>query len=470
VSDLRILATSREPLRIPGEASWQVPSFSLPASVSGLAWTSQEAALTACRQSEAVLFFLERAARISPEFALTEQNAAGVAEICRRLDGRPLAIELAAAWVRVLSVSQIAERLEGRSDLLAGGSRTAAPRQQTLTATLDWSHDLLSEQERTVFRSLAVFAGGWTLEAAELVCSGAEVGPRDVHPVVSRLVEKSLVMAEAPKAGERRYRMLLTIREYALSKLKEAGEAQVVRARHLAYFLQFAEQAQPHLSGPEQWPWLDRLEAEHDNLRAALDWSLVAPNAAGEGLRLAVVMGEFWKLRGHLSEGRRRLETALAHKDTQSPTLERAQALQRASVLAFYQSDYQAVRRLCEESLAVSRELGAPGRLEVARSLELLAEAAAETGDYEAAPELHREALALFREVGNRVGIADTLKMMGWGAMRTGDYEQAASQLEEALVVCRQSGDPRHITPCACLWDPRSIPLTKRTTRAYCRH
>ena len=368
-----------------------------------------------------------------------------VAEICRRLDGMPLAIELAAARVRALSLQQIAEHLDDRFHLLTGGSRTAPLRHQTLAAAMDWSYTLLSELEQKVLRRLSVFAGGWNLEAAEVVCAGDEVESVEVLDALSDLVDQSLVLVDKSD-DEVRYHLLETIRQYGLDKLGESGKADEVRDLHLDYFLQWAEKVKPHLIRSDQLVWLNRFETEHDNIRAALEWSRVSEKGADRGLRLATAMGYFWKLRGYQAEGRVWLSAALAPQNAQEPTIVRAQALYHASVLAFFQSDYPTVRTLAEQSLAISRKLGADGRAEVANALEILAEVETETGNYSAAPKLYEQALALYREVGDLVGIGDTLKMLGWGAMRTGHYEQAESSLEEGLIVCRQSGDLRQIS------------------------
>jgi len=440
---LRILATSREPLGIPGEAVWVVPPLTLPDPHPWRDPASGHDALPAYQQSEAVRLFVSRAASATPAFSLTTENGAWVAEVCRRLDGMPLAIELAAARVRALSVQQIAERLDDRFHLLTAGSRTAPPRQQTLQATLDWSYALLSETEQKVLGQLSVFAGGWTLEAAEAVCASRGVETGGVLDALSHLVDKSLVVVDKP-GSETRYRLLETIRQYAHKKLMETDEADRTRDRHLDYFLQWAEMAEPRLTSPEQLVWLSRFDAEHDNLRAALDWSQITENRADSSLRLAAVVGIFWQLHGYHSEGRMRFSAVLTQTAAQHPTATRAKALHGASVLAFYQSDYAAVRALAEESLAIWRQQGLAGRLGAAHALEILAEAASETGDYSTAVPLYEEALALYREVGYLVGLGDTLKMLGWSAMRTGNYEQAESRLEEALIVCRQAGDLHH--------------------------
>ena len=443
--DLWILATSREILDIPGEAVFVVPPLSLPEPQPRRSPASGQGALTAYDQSEAVRLFVERATIVSPSFELTAENGMWVAEICRRLDGMPLAIELAAARVRALSVQQIAGHLDDRFHLLASGNRTAPLRHQTLAAALDWSYTLLPEAEQKALQRLSVFAGGWTLEAAEAVCADDKVAAAEVLGVLSRLIDKSLVVADRHD-DESRYHFLETIRQYGREKLAEAGEGDAIRDKHLGYYLQWAEKASPYLAGGEQATWLNRFEAEYDNLRAALEWSQIRIDAAVDGLRLTLAIGAFWQLHGHLSEGRMWFSAALAHNGAQQNSIVRAQALYQAGMLAFYQSDYAMVRTLAEQSLAMSRELGPDGRLGVADALELLAEADTETGEYSAAPAQYEQALAIYKEVGDLVGIAAMPKMMGWAAMRTGDYEKAQSRFEEGLAASRQSGDLHQIT------------------------
>ena len=443
---LKILVTSREVLGIDGEVVWNIPSLSLPESQP---WKSPSAAQTAIevyKQSEAVQLFLDRAGRIIHGFDLNVENGAWIAEICRQLDGMPLAIELAATRVRAMSVEQIAQRLDDRFRLLIGGSRTAEPRQQTLAATLDWSYMLLSEAEQKVLQRLSVFSGGCTIEAAQAICSSGETVDEDVLNEIYRLVEKSLVVVDRFEGGKTRCRLLESIRQYAQSKLIESGEGGEISDRHLKYYVQWAEKTENYLIGSEQLYWLERYEMEHDNVRAALEWGQSVPEGGLLCLRLAAAMGHFWRLHNYISEGRLHFKTALANHDALQPTLHRAHALYSAYVLAFYQSDYPVVRELAEEALSIANSLGSSGRLEAANALEMLAEVASETGDYSTAPKLYEQALAVYREVGHLVGIGDTLKMLGYSAMRNGEYEHAQNYLEEALVVCRQAGDLRHIS------------------------
>jgi non-specific serine/threonine protein kinase len=441
--DLRILATSREPLKVSGEAVFDVPPLSLPEPQPWRSPTSGREALLVYEQSEAIQLFSERTAAFSPNFKLSSEEAPWVAEICRRLDGMPLAIELAAARSRSLSVRQIAERLDDRFHLLTEGSRTAPPHQQSLAATLDWSYELLSDVERYVLMALSVFPGGCTLQAAENVCADETVRSGEVLNVLAQLADKSLINVDQVQ-GDTRYHLLETIRQYAHEKLSESGGLDKVRNKHLLYFMEWAETGEPYLQGEGQIEWLDKFEADHDNIRAALDFAASAGKAE-EGLRLASPAGIFWRFRGFPTEGRKRLEVALGHPGAQEPTLSRARALRSAYVLAFYQSEYAKVRQLADESLKIAQKFGKEGKMETADAFEILAEYHSETGDFDSAPPLYEKALALYKELEYVIGVGDALKMLGFGAMRTGDYEQAEKRLSEALSVCRQSGDRHQI-------------------------
>jgi predicted ATPase/class 3 adenylate cyclase len=286
---LRILATSREALGIAGETIRPVPSLSVPD-------PRRQPTVETLRRSEATRLFIERAIAGLPTFSPTTRNAEPITQVCQRLDGIPLAIELAAARVKVLSVEQIASRLDDRFRLLTGGSRTGLPRHQTLRATMDWSYELLSEAERVLLRRLAVFAGGFTLETAEAVCTGMDAETSAVLDLLTHLVDKSLVIMEE-RGGTSRYRLLDTVRQYGRNKLLESGEDPRVRRRHRDWYLQLAEAAEPELHGPDQRLWLDRMEMEHDNLRTALDWSKVDEDGSEAGLRLAGALWWFWYVR-----------------------------------------------------------------------------------------------------------------------------------------------------------------------------
>jgi non-specific serine/threonine protein kinase len=443
---LRILATSREALQVAGETVWVVPPLSLPQPQPWRSPESPQQALAAYQQSEAVRLFVDRAAGGSPGFALTADNAPWVADICRRLDGMPLAIELAAARVRALSPKEIAARLEDRFHLLSAGSRTAPARHQSLAAALDWSHTLLDEPERKLLRRLSVFAGGFSLAAAEAVCPDADLPPSDVLNTLSSLVDKSLVQPDQAE-GETRYRLLETIRQYAARRLEEAGEAVTWHDRHLAYFSAWARDAEPHLWAAEIVPWLRRYDRETDNLRAALDWAQASPAWTSQNLELVALYGRFWRLRGFVTEGRTRIAAALARPGADSPAnaAARAQALYWGAVLAFFQSDYTATRAQSEASLALFETLGDVGTLGVAGALELLAEVDTEQGYYASAQQRYSQAKTLYRDVRRVTGLADTMTMLGWVAMRSGDLAGAADHLDEALAYCRQAGNPNYL-------------------------
>jgi predicted ATPase/DNA-binding SARP family transcriptional activator len=473
-SKLRILATSREGLQIAGETTYRVPSLSLPD-------PDKLPSVNLLPQFEAVRLFVDRAVAAVPAFALTAQNAAAVAQVCCRLDGLPLAIELAAVRVRALPVEQIAARLDDRFRLLTGGSRTALPRQQTLRAMVDWSYDLLSEEERALLRRLSVFAGGWSLEAAEGVCAGVGVAGEEVLDLLGRLVDKSLVLVEELE-GASRYHLLETIRQYGAEKLQRSGEEAVWRGRHRDWFLGWAEAAAPQLRGAAQREWLARLEGEHDNLRAALAWCTERGDAEA-GLRLGGPLSRFWAVRGYFSEGRERFAKLLSlpgaekllgaraealrgagwlarlQGDTQSArvlfeeseTICRqlddqhgiAQSLNNLGVVAGHQGEFEAARGLYEESLAIQRQLG--DQHGIAASLHNLGMIALDQGEYEAARALHEESLAIQRELGNQQGIAASLSSLGNVARLRGEYEAARGFSEQSLAICRQLGDQRAI-------------------------
>ena len=437
---LRILTTSREGLRIGGEQVYRVPSLPAPDLASLPTEENERAALVS--ESDAVRLFVERTRLQRPEFVLTSQNASGVASVCSRLDGIPLAIELAAARVRVLSVEEIDAGLEDRFELLTGGSRTALPRQQTLRAALDWSYDLLTEQERLLLSRLSVFAGGWTLKAARKVCGDRSLPVGSVLDVLSGLVDKSLVAAET-QGGSSRYRLLETVRQYGRERLAQTGDESAIRGRHREYYLELAEEIEPRLTGPEQAEWLLRLEAEHDNLRVALGWCQAEQDGAEAGLRLAGALWLFWDVRGYLGMGREYLGEALAREGALGRAALRAKALNAAGGLAFEQGDYSSARVLFEESLSLCRELGdKPG---IASTLGNLGIVASDQGDYRSARVLFEESLSLCRELGDKPGTARSLNNVGIVAFEQGDYRSARVLFEESLLIKRELGNKRGI-------------------------
>jgi predicted ATPase/class 3 adenylate cyclase len=430
---LRILATSREPLGVPGETVWQVPSLSLPASEEPLS-------VKDLMQYEAPRLFVERAAAVRPGFAPTPQDAGPIAAICRHLDGIPLAIELAAARMQVLSVNQIAARLNERFRLLTGGGRTAVQRQRTLRGALDWSYDLLSEKERALMRRLAVFAGTWTLEAAEAVCSGDGVERSEILDLLAQLVSKSLVLMNT-QDGQARYRMLETVRAYGRERLDEANEGARTRAGHLQWYLRLTEQAESELSGADQVMWLSRLEAEYDNFRAALEWSKLDGSSGEPGVRLAQRLWQLWLVRGDYGEGRMWLETMLSRYRV--PDSLRAKALRDAGFAAWRQGDSDGSIRLCTEALGLFRDLG--DQAGVGGAIYLLACVALYRGELERAKALHLESLALRRKVGDKRRIAMSLNSLGEVARVEGDYAGARAAYEESLDLARAAEDGRAI-------------------------
>ena len=450
---LRILATSREPLGIAGETAWRVPPLTSPD-------PEHLPSLASLAQYEAVRLLLDRADLAAPSLALTQRNAAAVAQVCQQLDGLPLALELAAARVKVLSFEQLAARLGDRFRLLTGGSRSALPRQQTLRALVDWSYDLLTAPEQVLFRRLAVFAGGCTLEATEAVCAGDGIEPGEVLEHLARLVDKSLVVAEPSAAGEVRYRLPETIRQYSSDKLAQAGEGATLRGRHRDWCLALAERTGQEVLDPQR---LMSLEREYDNLRSALRWS-VDSGEAEAGLRLATSLCDFWQVRGYSSEGCAWLAELLALPAAATATTARARALEWAGRLAYLQGDdldrqrivmsllalgHAALRRrdalrarlLFNESLGLARD--AADHLAVALGLEGLAGVTVEA-EPERAVRLAGAAEALRDQLGARPPDTDRDQLEHWleaarRALGNGTYAMAwaegrAMSVEQALA------------------------------------
>ena len=424
---LRVLATSREALGVPGEKLYPVRSLSMPPPER----LPPTATLT---DFEAIRLFVERARAADPQFELTDTRASAVVEICHRLDGIPLAIELAAARARALTVEQIAARLDDRFRLLTGGSRTALPRHQTLRAAMEWSFELLPEAERAVLWRLAVFAGPFTLEAAEAVCAGPGVHRADVVEHLTRLVEKSLVNRHAAS-----YRLLETVREYARDHLLAAGESEATYARHRDWYTDFVNRGAPaFFRGPESSAWLEDFEREHDNLRTAMQWSLDEGQSGARALELAAGLWRFWEIRGYLVEGRQWLERVLRLTRGQlSPT--RADVLTGAGIIAAAQGDHPAAVEFHEESLAAQEELG--NRQAVTYALHNLANAKLHHGDHARARELYEEAVRRARVIGDRRGLPFALLHVADVADRQGDYGGARERYEEAVAIARAEGD-----------------------------
>jgi predicted ATPase/DNA-binding SARP family transcriptional activator len=497
---LRILATSQTRLDVPGEASWPVPPLTVP--------EPDLADPRAAAEAESVRLFCDRAALARPGFTLTGANVAAVGEICRQLDGIPLAIELAAARVSALTVAQLAARLGNRFRLLTGGSRAGLPRHRTLEAAIEWSHDLLSETEQVCFRRMAVFAGGCTIDAVEAVCPDESLPLDVVFETVTALIDRSLLTTEE-RSGSMRYGMLESIHQYALGRLAAAGEATALRRRHMAWLLGFAGQAD--LAGPDQAAWLDLLEAERDNFRVALEWSLTpagpdsaagpgrAPagptvgaatvdprsaagagsaadpatvdplSAAGAGsaadlatvdpryaagpgsaadparaLALTGALAPFWLVRGPIALARTALDAALAAAGPDADTRLRAVALDGAGQLASVQADTDAQRRYQQESLAIWRERGDDAR--IASTLSDLGAAAHFRGEYPLAQALHAEALEIADRTGDAQQTGQALSGLGRLALHQGDLGQATAYYTQSMARFTEIGDLRRAT------------------------
>lgn len=425
-----ILATSREPLRLPGETTYAVRPLATPDP--GLASTDAAPA-----HGEAVTMFVERAKSASPAFRATPDNLPAVARICAQLDGIPLAIELAAARTRVMSVEMLAERLGDRFKLLTGGDRTALARQQTLRASIDWSYDLLVDGERTLLRRLAVFAGGWSLEAAESVGGFGAIDPGDVLDLATRLVEKSLVSIDL---ATERYRMLETVREYALERLDAAGERNEARRRHAAWLLALAERAEPELlGGDDPGPWLKRLDAERPNLLAAHAWCAEAPEGGETGLRLAYALRNYWLDSGPLALGRELALGALRHPGAKSPTLARCRTLAGLGNLEYNLGHYAEADQPLRESLAIARAIG--DREREATALTLLGHVAV-AHDPDAAHAHYAASLEIARALGNQRRIANVLNGLAILHQSRGAYDVAKPLFEEVLKLDRERRDP----------------------------
>jgi predicted ATPase/DNA-binding XRE family transcriptional regulator len=429
---VRLLATSRERLNLRGEVVWQVPALSLPAHQPNLDSSGVAG-------SEAIRLFAERAAAVLPAFRLSAENLSAVAEICTRLDGMPLAIELAAAWVRSLSVAQIAARLSNAFRLLTRGSQDAPLRQQTLRATMDWSYDLLPEEERCLFQRLAVFSGSFSLDALEAI-AGDPLATEDVLGLLSILLDKSLVtLLDWQVAGQARYRLLEPVRQYALEKLQASGDEPARRARHLAFFLELSRQAGPQLDGAEQAAWLDRLEADLDNLGAAIDW---APQhgQTQAALQIAGSLRRLWFIRSHDGEGIERLHSLLVRPDASAPTSARLIALNAYLMLIYRQYDLRDVKPLIAEALALASALD--DRWHKAFALLWAGNGALSDGEAVAARVYLEQSLALWEELGDRLQPGWTLLFLGEVALYEGQTESAKALFSASVPPLRAAVDP----------------------------
>jgi predicted ATPase/class 3 adenylate cyclase len=435
---VQVLATSREALGITGETAYRVPSLSLPA--------AQSVALDTLRQSEAVRLFDERARAAQPHFALTPANVAAVVQVCRRLDGIPLALEMAAARVRGLAVEQVASRLDQRFRLLTGGSRTALPRQQTLQATVEWSYALLDRAEQTLFNRLSVFAGGWMLEAAEAVCAGGESTPEDVLDLLLRLVDKSLVVADSGAESGIRYRLLETLRHYGRERLVTTEEAALVQGHHAAYFLALAEEAERRFQGGGQRSWLTRLDPEYDNLLAAAQW-WIEQGETERSQRLAAALFGFWEIRGHRSQGRAVLKAALATPEA-TPTPTRVKALAVAGWMAISDEDLAQARALLTESLTLARQLA--DQHGVGFACLALAHWAGHAGDPAAQCRSARRAVRVLQASGDRWATGWALTELAQAYLGLGDTRTARTVCTESVALRQELGD--RLGEAAALW------------------
>jgi non-specific serine/threonine protein kinase len=429
--NLRVLATSRESLAIAGETLFRVPPLSLPDAA-----TEPDAA--SLGKHEAVELFVERVRAVKATFVLDESNAALVAKVCIHLEGIPLAIELAASRMKVLSIEQIAARLGHCLKLLRGGSRTALPRHQTLLAAIDWSYNLLSETEKTLFHRLSVFSGGWTLEAAENVCVGGPVERDNLLELLSGLIDKSLVSLDE-RDGQHRYRFMMALLEYAQERLLQTHEAVAIHRAHAGFFNGLVLEGESRSMSAGENTWLDRIKLEYDNIRSVLSWtSKEEPEA---GLRLAAALWRFWYLNGYWQEGRRWLEEMLTRQPASTDGVVRAKAINRLASIAVLQGNGATAQELATQALSVARE--SAGRSEAAFALNTMAIIAGEQCNFSAARAFLEESLGIRRELGDQALTASTLNNLGILSTRQAEFDDARAFYEESLANFREVGD-RH--------------------------
>jgi predicted ATPase/class 3 adenylate cyclase len=434
---LRILASSREPLGIAGENAWPLPPLSLPNHWRDIA--DGPDALERLMEYEAVRLFVDRASLARPGFHAKNENIAIITQICWRLDGIALAIELAAARIRVLTLQQIVERLDDRFHLLTTGSRTAVPRQQTLRSLIDWSHDLLSEPERVLLRRLSVFARGRTLESIEAVCSGGELETWQIVDLVTQLVDKSLIYVEKGPFKDARYYMLESIWDYANEKLVAAGEADTYRVRHLDYFSTYAEKISPQLRGPQQKEWLERAELEEVNFRFGIETSLEVPGELLKGLRLMTALQRYVEVRGLFKDARTMYTKVLEHPDAAARDAVRARGLAAAGRLAWLDDDMPATQALHTEAMEIYRELG--DNRGVAQALADLGFHALDARDLPRAKELLEQASALAAPLGDSRLTSHINHIQGVMAAGEGNFSRAYERAQESLAIYQQIGD-----------------------------
>jgi non-specific serine/threonine protein kinase len=428
-SRVAMLVTSRQRLGLAGERTYRVPSLTVPD-------RTEQLAPERLSFYEGVRLFVERAQLLRPDFEVTASNARAVGSVCYQLDGIPLAIELAAPRLTAMSVEELSQRLDQRFALLTGGSRTALPRHRTLRSTIDWSYDLLTDVEQAMLRRVSVFAGGWTLAAAEHVCPGDGIEKSDAIGLLTSLADKNLLLTEEHE-GATRYRMLETIRQYSLDRLRETGEEARWRHRHFAWVLALTEEAFEPLSGPDQGPWLDRLARELDNFRAALGWAI--EQKLPDALRMAPGLTRWWVRRAHVTEARERFSRLLDVIPRDQAKWDRGRALSAIGNLALHQGELDEAEPLFRESLALFHEIGDARRVSsVQTNLALLALA---RGQYADAEPLLVDCATLARALGNPQLLAVNLGNLAIVVHARGDGEKAASLFEESLTLARDVGD-----------------------------
>jgi len=435
---LKIITTSRESLNCPGEYTYRAPSLSLPDK-------SEYNSPEKLAQCEAVRLFTERALSINPDFRISSDNAKALAEICSRLDGIPLAIELAAARIKILTVNKINERLDDRFKLLSGGKRTALPRQQTLKALIDWSYDLLTEKEKILWSRLSVFTGGWTLESAEEIFTDSNITGEEIIDLLSQLADKSIIIYNTEK---NRYMMLETLKQYGSEKLKDSGEEKIYRSKHLKYFNEFSKEAELKLNGSEVHLWLDKLESEHGNLQSAISWA-AGEGDKEEGAQLSGQLVIFWEIHGHNTVGIILLESILESIRCNEQNVSKesvAKVLKSVGILARNLGNFEKSKASLNESLEIYRRT--EDKHGITGSLINLGIVESDQGNYEQAQKIYEESLALGREINDKSSIADSLINMGTAAYYQGIYKQAQNFFEESLTLRRDTGYKLGIAMC----------------------
>jgi len=435
-----MLVTSREALGCPGEQIYRVPSLALPD-------LSKPNTPQSVSYFEAVRLFIDRAMLVKGDFQVTLQNAPSLVQICARLDGIPLAIELASARIRSLTVEEINDQLERQFRRLTGGNRAALPRQQTLRALIDWSYDTVDPHEKILLNRLSVFAGGWSLESAKNTCGGDGIGELEVADLISDLVDQSFVIVDE-HSGSVRYRMHETVRHYCAEILQASGDIDRVKTRHCETYLALAEEAEPHVKSTQRRRWLDLLEREHDNLRSSLEWCAQESNGDERGLRLSSALERFWYFRGFWSEGREHLRRALDRPGAQNISLPRARALLGSGRLAYVQGEYQAAREALSQSLDLNRHLDDSSGL--AATLQMLGLVAMREGDYSQARALLEECQGLLTKLGDKPGAASQLLNLGIVSITLGDFDTAKIKCEAALALGRELGEKNIIASSLC--------------------